>query len=331
MSTSEQIHDEVGHPIIDADGHVLEVLEATYPHLREALGATRFEEWRARGPIARLAQRPRTTEDRLRTRTPQGAWWGTQTVNVRDRATATLPALLAERSEEIGIDYFVLYPTNTLLTCAEEDPDLRQGLCAGFNSFFADVYGPYAAQMTMAALIPMHTPDEAIAELEHCNALGIKVVCFPEGVARPLTEPAGPDCNPFLFQGQAQWFDSFGLDSLYDYDPVWAKCQELGYAVTFHGGMTVRPGINWSISSYVANHVGQFAQSMYPLAKSLLFGGVTALGLYLQAVGVHISSFALSSLPYLATIVVLVVISSDQQTVRRHAPAWLGKPYHDDS
>jgi predicted TIM-barrel fold metal-dependent hydrolase len=275
MTTSQQIRHDVGHPIIDADGHVLEVLEATYPHLREALGATRFEEWRARGPIARLAQRPRTTDDRLRTRTPQGAWWGTQTVNVRDRATATLPALLAERSEEIGIDYFVLYPTNTLLTCAEEDPELRQGLCAGFNAFFADVYGPYAEKMTMAALIPMHTPEEAIAELEHCHTLGIKVVCFPEGVARPLTEPAGPDCNPFLFQGQAQWFDSFGLDSLHDYDPVWAKCQELGYAVTFHGGMTVRPGINWSISSYVANHVGQFAMSMYPLAKSLLFGGVT--------------------------------------------------------
>ena len=133
MTTSEQIRRDAGHPIIDADGHVLEVLEATYPHLREALGATRFEEWRARGPIARLAQRPRTTDDRLRTRTPQGAWWGTQTVNVRDRATATLPALLAERSEEIGIDYFVLYPTNTLLTCAEEDPELRQGLCAGFG------------------------------------------------------------------------------------------------------------------------------------------------------------------------------------------------------
>ena len=275
MTTSREIRAQVGHPIIDADGHVLEVLEATYPHLRDALGARRFEAWRERGPIARLAQRPRTTEDRLRTRTPQGAWWGTQTVNVRDRATATLPALLAERADEIGIDYFVLYPTNTLLTCAEEDADLRQGLCAGFNAFYADVYGPYASQMTVAGLIPMHTPAEAIAELEHCKALGVKVVCFPEGVARQLAEPAGQDCNPFLFRGQAEWFDSFGLDSLYDYDPVWSKCQELGYAVTFHGGMTVRPGINWSISSYVANHVGQFSQSMYPLAKSLLFGGVT--------------------------------------------------------
>ena len=64
---------------------------------------------------------------------------------------------------------------------------------------------------------------------------------------------------------------------------------------------------------------------------ALLFGGVSALGLYLQAVGVHVSPFALSSLPYLATVVVLVIISSDQQTIRRHAPAWLGKPFHDDS
>jgi general nucleoside transport system permease protein len=64
---------------------------------------------------------------------------------------------------------------------------------------------------------------------------------------------------------------------------------------------------------------------------ALLFGGVSAFGLYLQAIGVHVSTFALSSLPYLATILVLVVISADQQMIRRHAPASLGKPFHDDS
>ena len=51
----------------------------------------------------------------------------------------------------------------------------------------------------------------------------------------------------------------------------------------------------------------------------------------LQAVGVHVSTFALGSLPYLATIVVLVAISADQQVIRRHAPASLGLPFHDDS
>ena len=62
---------------------------------------------------------------------------------------------------------------------------------------------------------------------------------------------------------------------------------------------------------------------------ALLFGGITALGLYLQTVGVHVSTFALASLPYLATILVLVFISSNQQALRRNSPASLGKPFFD--
>jgi predicted TIM-barrel fold metal-dependent hydrolase len=273
--SSAEVRASADHPIIDADGHMLEVLEATYPYLRESLGAAQFQAWLDRGPIAKLSQRPRTPEERARTRTPQGAWWGTQTVNVRDRATATLPALLHERMDEIGIDFTVLYPTNTLLTCAERDDDLRRGLCHGFNEFYADVYGQFSDRMTAAAIIPMHTPEEAVAELEHCKAIGIKVVCFPEGVARPLEEIPDEHCSPWLVPGQRYWFDSYGLDSAYDYDPVWEACQRLGFAATFHGGLTVRPGLHWSISSYVANHIGQFAAEMYPLAKSLLLGGVT--------------------------------------------------------
>lgn len=60
---------------------------------------------------------------------------------------------------------------------------------------------------------------------------------------------------------------------------------------------------------------------------ALLFGGVTAFGLYLQAVGVQVSAFALASLPYIATIVVLAAISRDQRALRRNAPASLGQPY----
>ena len=93
---------------------------------------------------------------------------------------------------------------------------------------------------------------------------------------RPLDEPATLDGSPWLYPGQTHWFDSFGLDSVFDYDPVWAACRELGFVAAFHGGLTVRPGLHWSITSYVANHVGQFAAEMYPLCKSLLFGGVTA-------------------------------------------------------
>ncbi len=91
-----------------------------------------------------------------------------------------------------------------------------------------------------------------------------------------MDEPAGPGASPWLFPGQTHWFDSFALDSVHDYDPVWRTCRELGFVAAFHGGLTVRPGLHWSITSYVANHVGQFAAEMYPLCKALLFGGVPA-------------------------------------------------------
>ncbi|MBM3385141.1 MAG: ABC transporter permease, partial [Betaproteobacteria bacterium] len=39
----------------------------------------------------------------------------------------------------------------------------------------------------------------------------------------------------------------------------------------------------------------------------------------------------LSSLPYLATIVVLVLISRNPHTIRLNAPVSLGKPYHPDA
>ncbi|HZQ56473.1 MAG TPA: amidohydrolase family protein [Acidimicrobiales bacterium] len=274
MKTSADVRREVGHPIIDADGHMLEVVDATYPYLRESLGPALFEQWRTRGSLASLSQRPRTPDERRRTRTPQGSWWGGPPCdNALDRATATLPALLYERLDELGIDFTVLYPTNVLLTCAEHDPELRTGLCAGFNSYLADVYRPFADGMTPAGIIPMHTPEEAVAELEHCRRLGLKAVCLPEGVLRPLDEPAGPESSPWLWPGQTHWFDSFGLDSAYDYDAVWRACASLGFVAAFHGGLTVRPGIHWSITSYVANHVGQFAAEMQPLCKALLFGG----------------------------------------------------------
>lgn len=63
---------------------------------------------------------------------------------------------------------------------------------------------------------------------------------------------------------------------------------------------------------------------------ALLFGSVTVLGLYFQAVNIKISTFLLASFPYLATILILVFLSMDKEIIQRHAPAWLGKPFFDD-
>jgi len=67
------------------------------------------------------------------------------------------------------------------------------------------------------------------------------------------------------------------------------------------------------------------------LAGAYLFGGVTLAQFQAQGMGVDIPSQYLSMLPYLATIVVLAIISRDAAAIRRNAPASLGKPFHPDS
>jgi len=64
------------------------------------------------------------------------------------------------------------------------------------------------------------------------------------------------------------------------------------------------------------------------LLGAYLFGGITVLQLHSQAVGLKVDAQLLSTLPYLATIAVLVIISRDTMRMRLSAPACLAKPFH---
>ncbi|NBW55664.1 MAG: ABC transporter permease [Betaproteobacteria bacterium] len=64
------------------------------------------------------------------------------------------------------------------------------------------------------------------------------------------------------------------------------------------------------------------------LMGAYLFGGVTMLQFHLQATGMEVPSQFLSMLPYLATIVVLALISRNPQWIRVNMPASLGKPFY---
>jgi len=64
------------------------------------------------------------------------------------------------------------------------------------------------------------------------------------------------------------------------------------------------------------------------LLGAYLFGGVTMLQFQLQGQGVQIPSQWLTMLPYLSTIVVLVLISRNPMWIRINMPASLGKPFH---
>jgi simple sugar transport system permease protein len=63
------------------------------------------------------------------------------------------------------------------------------------------------------------------------------------------------------------------------------------------------------------------------LLGAYLFGGVTMLQFFLQSEGVQVPSQFLTMLPYLATIVVLVLISRNKAFIRINMPASIGRPF----
>ena len=72
------------------------------------------------------------------------------------------------------------------------------------------------------------------------------------------------------------------------------------------------------------------------LVGAYLFGGIMYGSLAIQAAGpiivfdyqINVPSQLVNALPYLATIIVLVVISRDKVKIRLNAPACLGRPFH---
>ncbi|MDP2257691.1 MAG: ABC transporter permease [Hydrogenophaga sp.] len=67
------------------------------------------------------------------------------------------------------------------------------------------------------------------------------------------------------------------------------------------------------------------------LLGAYLFGGVTMLQFHLQGLGVDVPSQWLSMLPYLATIVVLVLISRNPLWIRLNMPSSIGKPFYPEA
>ena len=66
---------------------------------------------------------------------------------------------------------------------------------------------------------------------------------------------------------------------------------------------------------------------LWLLVGAWFFGGLTYLSLYVQALGAPVPPALLSALPYIGTIVVLVLISRDRRRIRLNRPAMLGQAF----
>jgi predicted TIM-barrel fold metal-dependent hydrolase len=262
---------QLNHPIIDADGHWLEFGPLVQERLRKIGGDVAVEGFSSR-PKLIDQQLSMSVAERRRRRIGQQGFWGLPTKNTRDRATAIMPQLLYERMDEFGFDFSVMYPTVGLGLHTIAEDETRRVTCRAFNTFSADYFRDFSDRLTPAAVIPMYTPEEAIAELEHVkHQLGLKVVMLGSMMRRQI--PAIAEEHPKA-ASVATWYDVLGLDSEYDYDPVWAKCVELGFSPTFHSG-SKGYGLRVSPSNFCYNHIGHFAAASEAVCKALFLGGVT--------------------------------------------------------
>jgi predicted TIM-barrel fold metal-dependent hydrolase len=259
------IRRRLDHPVIDGDGHLIEYMPLVRDFLVEEAGAdagSAFDRYVWGGRLARSVP----LEQRRGLGLSRTAFWGLPTRNTLDRATAMLPELLYRRLDELGLDFALLYPTYGLIVTAMPEAELRQQVARAFNRYYAEVYAPYRDRLEPVAAIPMFTPAEALAELEHAvGELGLKTAMFSGVIPRPYPGAEG-------VRG-ARWIDTLAHDSEHDYTPVWQRCAELGISPTFHAG-----GQGWgtrmSRTNYVYNHIGSFAAAGEAAARALVFGGV---------------------------------------------------------
>ena len=183
-----------------------------------------------------------------------------------------MPKLLYDRLDELGLDFVIVYPTAGLRFPRIQDDATRRAVIRAYNIVSADYFSDLGDRLTPAAIIPMHTPDEAIAELEFVTKqFGSKVGMFGSNMARKVPAAAANDPDTARF---AVWYDVLGLDSEYDYDPVWKKCVELGIAPTFHSASSSQ-GLRLSPTNFTYNHIGHFAAAGHATAKAIFLGGVT--------------------------------------------------------
>ena len=271
-SKAARVRSRLSHPVVDADGQWLELQPVFLEFLSEVGGPAMVDRYQSdvERNLSQAWYRA-TPEERRHRRLRRSSWWSFTTDPI-DRAATMMPAHFYERMDDWGIDVALVYPTMALrLPRVTHDDQFRQALIRAYNVMVSELFAPYADRIIPAAIVALNRPAEAIELLDHAHSLGCKLVMVNGTVPRPIGVDAEWQPDPGR---RRTYIDGLGLDSPYDYDPVWRRFVDLKIAVTSHAG-----SLFWmdrsSPSNHVANHLGHFAQGHHLSARSLVLGGVT--------------------------------------------------------
>jgi len=266
-----EIRANLKHPVIDGDGHWVEYDPVFAEQMRKVGGDKAADGFLASMSATKTALNM-SVEERKRRRIAMPGFWGRQTSNTMDRATAMMPRMLYDRLDEFGTDFAIIYPTAGLRLPRIADAETRRAVIRAYNIVSASYFEKLSDRMTPAAIIPMHTPDEAVAELDFVTKqLGSKVGMFGGALPRPVESVTSTDPDT---KRLAVGYECFVGDGEYNYDPVWQKCVDVKIAPTFHATGS-NQGLRNSPTNFVFNHIGHFADAGHASAKGIFLNGVT--------------------------------------------------------
>ena len=146
------MREQLDHPIIDADGHFVEIGpllgDEVLTYVEEAGGAALRDRYLSSGIAPTdtstiLAGRATTRRSGASGGPCRRGGDGRRPTSATAR-TAHLPALLYERLDELGIDFTILYPSMSLSFLDCPTPELAGVLCRAVNRYHARVFAPYA-------------------------------------------------------------------------------------------------------------------------------------------------------------------------------------------
>lgn len=270
-TSSAKVREHLDHPVIDADGHWVELFPVYFDYIAEVGSAVDVDKFRARYGHRFHGWYELTVEERRRRRLRRPSYWGVP-INVRDRAATAIPGLFYDSLDDWGIDLAIVFPSIGLTLGRDiADPELSNVAIRAYNTMVADLFSPYRDRMVPVGVLSLAEPTEAIEQMDHAHGLGLKVLVT--GGTIPRTIEADAEWQPDPAKRRV-YIDALGVDSPYDYDPVWQKFVDLGIPVTSHSGSMGWPDRSLS-SNFVGNHLGHFAQSHHTFARSLFLGGVT--------------------------------------------------------
>ncbi len=261
-TTGADIRAKLNHPVVDSDGHIIECTFAILDFVKQVGGAeivNRYEKYLTA-----------TTSAPVR----RAVWVGNSGPASIDRAIAMLPKLYMERLDEAGIDFGICYGTQALGVWRIDDDELRPVVYRAMNTMYADMFKGLEHRLTPAALIPIHKPEETIAELEFVvNELGLKAIVMNTQIQVPHPEVVknAPELAQYSLAPTSP-----AIDQGDKYDAVWAKCVELGVAPTCHNSSRGRGTLHGSPNNYVYNSLGSFGKGSEYFCRSILMGGVAS-------------------------------------------------------